>query len=186
MSFTFFHLPDKDIYHICSFLPVKSIVALSETNKTFNYLLNKKHKFYLPVYERDQDFQKLEAWKRHDGLSTSKVFYRTAENLFSKVPLANGCYKINLSWFDILKIIKNFKQQHVFHKKFTGDDQPSNYSFKIDSLGQAEYIWHLTVAAKYIESYIDKTTRKEISNPFYIKPINSPTAITSKLQCAII
>jgi len=154
--FTFFDLRCNDIYRICSFLPCASVIALSQTNRVLYQWLSEKREFYLPLCEQysNSDLQCISSWNGCSSTLLYNRFYLNKEHLFQHKTKAHGCYKVRLSWLDILKI------------KSEDDRKNNQLPFNITALEQAQYQWLVPIKAQHIISYINKSSLQEFLNPY--------------------
>lgn len=126
--------------------------AYYHSNDELNTLFHTIHTFYSPIYEKlsKKDFsgERLNVWNMLSSVYTEKSFYLSADYLFKNNPNANGCYKIYLSWNDILRI---------------------NPKIAVTPLEQDVYQWQLPLTGEHIHSYIQKRTRQEFINERKVK-----------------
>ncbi len=154
-------LTENDIYRICGSLPLKSILDLCETNKAFHDVLHKKIELFSPILENysDKDLKSRTTWCHLSFSHGMKTFYLSAKELFQANQRANGCYKLELSWIDILKL--------GYSRQQASDSAKSKPSILPQALEDKKYSWRqLMVPVNFIKSYIRKSPRIEIINSF--------------------
>lgn len=147
--YTFFSITEENFYRICNFLSLTDMRKIAKVNSELLDSIYNKKIFYTPVYE-NLDAPSLsfpQTWNYISSQNTLKKFYLTKENLFKENIDAEGCYKISISWPEIIQL---------------------NPKIAIDLENKSYFTLQLAVSEQQISSYISRDNLVEYQNPFYL------------------